>query len=70
MKTENDVKIEHMANDVLYIVMKCFIDRKAKEFGVDKTDIYLKIDEQDRCVDTFVDVDNVYLDFKCSEHTS
>jgi hypothetical protein len=70
MKTENEEKIEQMTNDVLYSVMKCFIERKAKEFDVDETDIYLKIDEQGKCVDTFVDVDNVYLDFKGSEHTS
>lgn len=72
MKTENELIIEQMSNDVLYSIMKCFIERKAKEYDLDKSKIYLKVDEYNelKVVETYLDIDNVYLELKDSDYTS
>ena len=70
MTKQDLTNAEQMTNDILYIAMRSFIDRKAKELRVDETEIYLKIDEQDKCIDTFVDLGADILCFEGSEHTS
>ncbi len=70
MTKQDLTNAEQMTNDILYIAMRSFIDRKAKELRVDETEIYLKIDEQDKCIDTFVDLGGDILCFEGSEHTS
>ena len=69
IKTDNVLRLQ-AENDILYIAMRSFIYRKAKELNIDETEIYLKIDEQDKCIDTFIDLDECQLCFQNSEHTS
>lgn len=69
LKTDNVLRLQ-AENDILYIAMRSFIYRKAKELNIDETEIYLKIDEQDKCIDTFVDVRENRLCFQGSEHIS
>ena len=70
-ETELEKELKQMNNDVLYSAMKCFIERQAKEMNVDFRNIYLKINQDCRCICVHEMLyDGETLNYDHSEHTS